>query len=156
MSISDTMSNGDRIAITVRSKAFEFSKHHVKRDSVYAEFCCDSIDGRFPHGAMGDGPVTEIISIDILFNEKPIRIPRFAYEDLYDPNICEEQNFERGIEAYLSMNGEYIYVYLYGGEAASNYFAKLVFDHEKYITRIVADYGDMVEFECFRKWSVLY
>ena len=41
---------------------------------------------------------------------------------------------------------------MYGGSAASSYFTKLIFDKEgRYITRIIADYRDLLETRSFRE-----
>jgi hypothetical protein len=59
---------------------------------------------------------------------------------LYNGNICSNFSLFKQIEAYESLNGEFIYIYLFGGNSAGTWFAKLIFDHDKYVTRIVTDY----------------
>jgi hypothetical protein len=155
--IKDTMSNGDELIIQINTGTFDNTKHVLKGNSENMKACCmESIDGQIPYGAGGIGPNTEIKSLSISLNGKAITIPKHAYQNLFDPNLFDQVHFERKIEAYTSRNSKYIYVYIYGGRAATNYFAKLIFDREKYVTRIVADYVSMMDFDCFSKWSILY
>lgn len=119
-----------------------------------ADFCYSITNGKIPYKEDEMPlPYKEIKSIEITINGTKKTIPKEVYNDLFDFYRCEgEDYFEREMELYSSLNGEYIYLYMYGGSAASSYFTKLIFDKEgKYITRIIATYRDLLETFSFRE-----
>jgi hypothetical protein len=88
--------------------------------------------------------------------EKKLKIPKTAYQNLFEPNTCSDSHFDRKIETYSSLDGQFIYVYIYGGNAAGSYFAKLIFNKEKYLTKIVADYYSLSIHSSFRESFIGY
>jgi hypothetical protein len=136
--IQDTLKNGKIIDIRVRLKPFD-EKNHTIRKSVDSIFIFE-IDNKLPYGAAFNVPRFEITEFAISINGKSLLIPKDVYTAFYRVNMCPLNNFYRGIEAYESLNGEYIYLYIFGGSVGDVWYAKLVFDHEKYITSIIADY----------------
>lgn len=139
------------VEVHIKTAQFDSSKHIVTRciDVKYSGEV-KKIDGEYPYGGEYATPDREIIFFDIKVNDKLIGIPRSAYQNLFTPNLCNIHNFFRQIEVYASLDGQFIYVYIYGGDAADTYFAKLVFNKKKYLTKIVADYGVLSMHGSFR------
>ncbi len=101
------------------------------------------IDGQIPYGGFYGTPKTEIDQLNIEINDKEVLIPNSAFSNFYSPNTCEDHpvvSFVRKPEAFISLDGKYLYLYFEGGNAAGTYFTKLVFDKENYLTKIAADY----------------
>ena len=145
--IKDTLLNGDAIIIELKTSAFDTVKHTVKR-STKSNFIHE-IDGKYPYGAVySKHPSTEIESLSITINGKALETSAYKYQNLYAPKFCNFGSYQRIVEAYE--DGSYIYVYLFGGNAADSYFAKLIFDKsEGYITSIIADYGPLSAYGSF-------
>jgi len=134
--ISDTLVTGEKIEIHVTTKRFVRTEHVIKWRHDYIK----TIDSLDPWGVLAEFPRKEIASFSITVDEKHILIPAKAYANLYEINTCKTVGMFRLIEAYSSADGQYIYVYFFGGNAAGTYHAKLVFDKNQYITSIIADY----------------
>jgi hypothetical protein len=96
-------------------------------------------------------PKKEFNSIEISVNGKQLYIPHYAYTNLYNPLTCEYDSMMKSISLYSSLDKRFIYMYIFGGNAADTYMAKLIFDHEKYITRIIVEYVDLSCYGSFRK-----
>ncbi|MEM6380131.1 MAG: hypothetical protein AAF705_18200, partial [Bacteroidota bacterium] len=109
-----------------------------------------SIDGQYPYGGQYVLPEVEIKAIEIEIDGRSIHIPKAAYANLFHPEACVDNYFVRPISAYESLNREYLYLYIYGDQAAGSYFAKLIFDHTSYRTRIISDYGSLSMHGSFR------
>lgn len=136
--ISDYLNNGNKINIKIVIHPFEPKLHNIEinKDSN----SITQIDGQFPFGGQYGVPKTSITNLEININNRRIQIPDSCFSNLYNGNICSNFSLLKQIEAYESLNGEFIYVYLFGGNAAGTWFAKLIFDHDKYVTRTVTDY----------------
>ena len=57
---------------------------------------------------------------------------------------------------YPSLNGDYFYIYIYGGTGSDTYFAKLIFDKNNYIKKIVTEYADLSQFGALRLGFIGY
>jgi len=144
----DTLKSGETCKIIVKTGRFNVANHVVNRS--HNNSFNNSIDNQVPFGGGYEVPTCELKEISIFINEKEVLIPVNSYSNLYQPNTCYEKGFYRKIEAYTSSDSEFIYLYIYGGVAADTYFAKLIFNKEKYITRIIADYETLSSFGSFR------
>lgn len=109
-----------------------------------------AINGRRVYGAVDRMPQTRIDSISMRIGRREINIPHEAYADLFDPNLCDGGYFKRPLAVYTSMDGEYLYMYIYGGKSSGTYLAKLIFDKRQYIKKIVAEYEDLLQFDGIR------
>lgn len=109
-----------------------------------------AINGQRVFGAVDRIPATQIDSMSMTIGRKEVKIPKEAYEDLFDPNLCDGGYFKRPLAVYTSMNGEYFYMYIYGGKSSGTYLAKLIFDKKQYIKKIVAEYEDLLQFDAIR------
>lgn len=89
-----------------------------------------------------EGNEVQIQSLRITVDGKPLEIPAYAYQNLIDPMLSPPnyQSRPKPMLLYQSLDGRYLYLYTDGSNAAGSYFAKLVFDHERFITQIVAPY----------------
>ena len=145
----DTLRNGDSIVVDIRLAKFEKHEHviEIDKNSSFNR----RIDGQIPYGAYYSIPTSMISSITINIDGNNFSLPRNAFENFFELNTCDTDYFSKPIEIYESINGDYLYIYFYGGEAADTWFAKLIFDHTKYIGRIVAEYGDLSMNGSFRK-----
>lgn len=150
ITISDTLKNGEYCSIRIKIGSFNPSEHQVKKHPE-RKAVIEEIDGQTPYGAFYMLPETEIQEVKISIDGNEIKIPKEAYSNFYDLYTCEGYHFHRKIEAYSSISGEYIYLYIYGGNAADAYFTKLIFDKEKYISKIVADYFSLSSHGSFRE-----
>jgi hypothetical protein len=147
--IQDTLKNGTSCKITFTTVPFEINNHQLiyNLDSSYIQ----KIDGNLPYGRHYMAPKIEIDLIQIEVNGIKIEIPQESYSNFYNPNVCGHYGFIRPVEVYESLNGEYLYLYIYGGNATGTYFTKLVFNQTKYITTIVTDYYPLNIHSSFRE-----
>jgi len=151
--ISDTLSNGDKCEIKIKLKEF-FPKDHNIKYIEENEFI-ENIDGKQPYGAAYGRPKMALKFLSIKVNNEDIRTQVEKYDNLYDLKLCNFGGFQRIAEAYE--DGNNIYIYLYGGNAADSYFAKLIFDKSSgYITSIITDYGPLSEYGSFTERFIGY
>jgi len=146
--ISDTLKTGEICEVFLRVSNFKVNKHLISRDEESNNIIL--IDKQKSYGAIYNTPAKEIAELVIKINGEEIVIPNSSYLNLYNPNICDNNRFFREIEVYSSIDGMYIYVYIYGGDNSETYFSKLVFDKKKYITKIIADYNVLSMYSSFR------
>ena len=147
--IENKLKNGQTCRITVSTREFQVSKHSIKTNE--ASNTLKEIDGQYPFGGQYGVPEIEIGLIEIEIDEEKLKIPQKAYGNFFYPRMCDNYRFARQIEAYESLNGEFIYLYIYGGNAAGTYFAKLIFDHKEYKTKIASDYYPLSIHGSFRE-----
>ncbi len=147
--LEDKLKNGKTCKITINIQDFQVSKHSIKNNEDSTSI--KEIDGLYPFGGQYNVPKSEIGLIDVEVNGKKLKIPQKAYRNLYYPIMCDNFRFVRQVEAYESLNGEFIYLYIYGGNAAGTYFSKLIFDHKEYKTKIVSDYYPLSIHGSFRE-----
>lgn len=120
---------------------------------------CDSLsiivkdtlsDGKLCEMTLITGEKKGIKKLKIEINKHTLTIPQTAFNGFYDVNVCDNYAFFREVEVYESINQKYIYLYLYGGNAANTYFAKLIFSREKYLTKIISNYYPLSIHSSFR------
>ncbi len=147
--IHDTLRRNKMIDVYVMTRPFEADSHQI---SFYPgeDSLVKAIDGRKIFGAVDDLPTVQIDSIGMKIGNRDVYIPPEAYRDLFQPNLCEGGYFRRPLMVYPSRNGEYYYMYLYGGRSSGTYLAKLIFDKKNYIKKIVAEYEDLIQYDCIR------
>lgn len=147
--IEDKLKNGKTCQITISTREFEASTHSIKANEDSSSI--KEIDGQYPYGGQYGIPEVEIGLIEIKIDGKKLYIPTKAFGNFFYPVMCNNYGFARQIEAYESLNGEFIYLYIYGGNAAGTYFAKLIFDHKQYKTKIASDYYPLSIHDSFRE-----
>jgi hypothetical protein len=156
--IKGTLPTGETVEVFIQKGQFDSTKHTIaryKEEEEYGE-AIEKIDGQYPYGGEYSIPENEIHIFTIKVNGKQLIIPKTAYQNLFAPNICSGWDFDRKIEGYSSLDGHFIYIYIYGGNEASAYFAKLIFNKEKYLTKIVADYYSLSIHSSFRDSFIGY
>ncbi len=134
----NTAKNGDIIKVKIEKQDFKPSDHkvylldtlNIVANAVEVK---NLIDNRYSYGIDGTMPMTEIKSMSIKWNEINVAIPDSAFSNLYEPHLCLDY---LPVEAYIFKN-QYLYIYMYGSDAAGGYSVKFVFDKRKYLTRIV-------------------
>lgn len=149
ITVSDSSYNST-INISLTINDFSKSDHKIKYDDDDDEVI-EKINGKSPYGSFYGLPYNYISNIKILFNNQEIIIPNEAYDDLYNITTCKSEFFKRKIEVYISKDEQYIYLYLYGGNAANTFFTKLIFDKEKYLDRTLVLYGDLSQNASFHE-----
>lgn len=137
---------GKEILIEIKMKDFDSTLNSIQRNENKDNV---SINGFYPYGSFYSDPILQFESISIKINGNSLIIPDSAFINLYEPNLCEYSGYTRNLMAYPSEDGKNIYLYIYGGSGADNYFAKLIFDQEKFVARWVADYLPLSGFGCF-------
>jgi len=146
----DKLENGTKISIKINFKKFDKTKHSINIKDGYVE-----IDSLTPIGSYYEIPKLEIDCIEIKVNKKEVIIPKSSYIDLYEVTQEKFKQFYKPIEAYSSHDGEFIFIYIFGGNAADSFFSKLIFNKEKFITRITADYKQLLEWHTFNNDNFL-
>lgn len=137
-----------KIAVSLRFQKFVKAEHKISNSGRIQQ----KIDGKIPHGAYYRGvlPVLEIDDLQIEINGEKIVIPRNVYANYYDVALPGDQLVSKPIEVYTSEDGEYIFIYFFGGKAAGRYFTKLIFTKEKYITHITAGYFQLYRWKAMQ------
>jgi len=151
LKIFDTLKTNEKVEVYIKIGKFNPDSHNIKyMDS--AKYFVKSIDDQEPLGTEGAMPLKEINELKILIDNKKVKIPKSAYSNVFYPKICSgKEYFHKNVEVYNSISGKYLYIYFYGGQAASTYFGKLVFDKEKYLTKFFAGYYELGTSSSFRE-----
>ena len=136
------------ILIEIKTKDFDSTLNDIQKNENKDNI---SINGFYPFGSFYSDAKLQFESISMKINGKSLIIPDSAFVNLYEPNLCEYSDFTRNLMAYTSEDGKNIYLYIYGGSGADNYFAKLIFDQEKFVAKWVTDYLPLSCFGCFSK-----
>lgn len=89
------------------------------------------IDDKRAYGIDGDIPKTEIKFLKVKFNGKWLTVPHNSFANFYEVH-------PKTIEAYLSKDKKFIFLYVNGSDGIGSYAIKFVFDKTKYITRLIS------------------
>ncbi|MBI1267844.1 MAG: hypothetical protein GC193_10490 [Cryomorphaceae bacterium] len=144
------LSNNNGVELKIWRKRFRKEEHVIILiDDTY---CCSTIDSLPPFGANYAMPTFEISKIELSVNGEILSVPKEAFSNLYNYYFIDkgEHPFFRPMEAYESINGEFFYLYIYGGYAADTYFGKLIFSKEGYIGKIFVDYDFLLNTRSLR------
>ncbi|GAB4403177.1 MAG: hypothetical protein OHK0039_02010 [Bacteroidia bacterium] len=151
--IHDTLRQGRKpqiVELAVHLAPFDSAAHRYTYFEG-SDSLIETIDGQAAYGAVDRIPRMSIDSLTLHIDGRSVKVPPAAYRDLYDPSLCDSELFRQPIAVYPSLNGRYLYLYLYGGQGAGTYFAKLVFDKNRYLTRILAEYPELYRYGAFRR-----
>jgi hypothetical protein len=116
-----------------------------------------------PYGFVATDTIVNTISnLSIKIGGKKINIPSVLYEDLFFSNFCNTEVSIKPIEAYLSKDEKYVYLYIFGEHRALNkmtyntafqysYMAKLIIDieNQKCQNRIILRGHEL----CYYNWG---
>ena len=94
----------------------------------------DSIDNKPAYGIDGNQPLTEIKQFKIKWNEKSLSIPDSVFSNLLEIHLCLDY---LPIEAYITKNNKFLYLYAHASDGAGAYSVKFIFDSKGFVTRIV-------------------
>lgn len=145
VTFNSTTKAGDKISISIRNKKFIASAHTLDlADTVFKVIhnekrvdyliSKDLIDGRRAFGIDGTYPKVELSEIKIKWNGTSLTIPDSAFHNLYEAHLCLDY---LPVEAYVTKNNKLLYIYIAASDGAGSYSVKLVFNRQKYLTRIV-------------------
>lgn len=102
------------------------------------------IDGRSFWGYNGSLPGRQIYSVEVIFGQQRIILPRSAYRDIFEPNLCARPRFFSSVRCYprafLSEDGKRVYIYMLNSREPSLYEVCWIIDEGQYIGRVV-DYA---------------
>lgn len=111
---------------------FDAKRHDISR---LREDCL--IDGERMYGTDCDPPRTEFKDMRLEIDGGPVHIPRTLYGQFYDPHLGYDDQ-TTGIDAFLSMDGEAVFVLMNGGDGAGAYHVVWCFrrdgEHSKMVT----------------------
>ena len=80
-------------------------------------------------------PINDLANMNIVWNGVTLKIPKRAIENFYRIWLCDSH--ARPVEAFVTKDGKFLYIYIGGADGALSYAVKFVFDRNGYITRIV-------------------
>jgi len=103
--------SGHKVALIIRNAPFESSKH----SHGYNENIGPLVDGRKAYGAESI-PRTQIKSIVLYFDGRPIKVSRWLYSDCYNPNLESEY-----VKLRLARNRQTVFVTMDGADGAGAY-----------------------------------
>ena len=150
LTIHDTLNDKRIIHFYLRTATFLPEIHEYTyypgEDSLI-----ETIDKLPAYGGTYSLPATYIDSFSVTLNGKTVKVPEDAYADLYNPNLCDSELFRQPVEAYPSSDGDYFYLYLYGGSSSDTYFTKLIFNKKRFVKKIVAEYPDLIDHGALRE-----
>lgn len=140
-----TTKSGDKVFISIKNSIFVPAKHTIYLSDTVFKFIHNEkrvdylieknlIDGRPAYGNNTNYPQVEIEKIKIRWNDTWLIIPDSAFHNLYETHLCLDY---LPVESYVTNNGKLLYVYIYASDGAGSYAVKLIFNRNKYLTRIV-------------------
>lgn len=150
--VEDKLDDGRTIMLSFITSSLDTNAHAIERKGR-SGYIVESIDGKYPYGANHwneNYKPQRFNLVEILAGGEELTVPEDAFSNLYNVTQCRSDGWSwmRPIEVYTE--DDQIYIYLYGGNAADTYFAKVVFNKDKYITTLVADYGPLPCYGAFR------
>lgn len=140
--LSGNMMGGKPVLIKLLFADFNPKEHRIVYNSKVADMI-ESIDEKPVHGTHFESPKRAISGIKFCIGDDEFDAPEAAFQNIYEFYLCEGSGFNRPIQAFTSMNQEYVYLYFVGGNASDTYFGKLAFNQEEYVTRIITGYGPL-------------
>ncbi|TXF90797.1 hypothetical protein FUA23_04990 [Neolewinella aurantiaca] len=146
--VEDRLDDGRPITLSFETSRLDTNQHTIVRRSKSTVL---SIDSMIPYGAeywSREYLPQRLSRVTITIGGRALTIPGGAFSNLYNPNMCQSAGWLQPIEVYTEGDG--IYIYIYGGNAADTYFAKVIFYKDKYITTLIADYGPLPCYGTFR------
>lgn len=161
--IAKDFSEKNPIEIKIKKEKILVSEEkNIKFNSTNDDKTISEIKGLYPIGLWGKNPMetSRIKDIAIKINDEHIKIPKHAYNDLFEPNFCNVFYPMRPIEFHVSKDEKHYYLYIYGNSGITiedtsymlptNYIAKLVFDDKGYKKRIIVTYPVLQSYDISR------
>lgn len=124
--------------IELEKKKFNKVQHTFTKHKDWYVY---EIDGKAFLGTDGLIPQEEIKYIKVTYNGNEVKVPRDAYGDLYEPNLCVRDLAEMEdycyIHPYLTKDGEHLFLLMEGSNAAGVYQVIWVFENGEFLTRAI-------------------
>ncbi len=115
--------------------SFEYFGH---RGYVY------KINGRHFWGIDGQVPSRQVVAVRIYYGDRRVDLPTRAFRDIFEPNFCFRTSLlgsrECHSKAFMSADGERIYIYMRNGRIPSLYEVTWIISRGEYLGRVV-DYA---------------
>lgn len=125
----------DSILFKLTKGVFKKSLHKINYVDEYA----DKIDNKLFWGKDGELPTEQINSIQVIIGKDTIKIPKSAYNDLYEPHLTSKNGNETVgfLRIYASRDRSRYYIYMLNGDGAGAYEATIMIRNKRYIGRVV-------------------
>ncbi len=133
---------GGTIRASIQLGPFAAAKHKLLYDEKYLV----KIDKKTYYGGYGKEPVSQIDTVMFFLGTDTVRIPREAYNDLYNLKLSykDKKGRERTMNGvYVSKNKRTFYFYLYCQDNTGSYEVTWIIQDKKYLRRVL-DY-DLIE-----------
>ncbi len=102
------------------------------------------IDGRYYWGVDGRLPGQRMLSVHVSLGAEQMSLPHRAIRDIFEPNFCRRRLLFGRVEcqarAFLSEDGERIYIYMLNSRVPSLYEVTWIIRNGEYLGRVV-DYA---------------
>jgi hypothetical protein len=154
--VLDDSTKGDKVKFILKTRPYRPEGKSLTFRVASSDSLISGINGKPAYGAVTQLPEKEIDTLILRINGKPLKVPREAYSDLFNPNMCEFDLFQQGIEGYYSLEGSFLYLYIYGGEGQNLYVAKLIFDRQQYLKKVVVEYPELLRYRVMRETFIGY
>lgn len=135
---------GKQIEFKLSLKKFEKENHQIKYivDEQGDIIEWESIDGKEPWGG-NYGAGTEVDKLEISVNGNQIEM-KDELRDVFNFRMCDSDSriyFNPNPLLKYDKGNEVFYLYIKGGNAASHYFGKFVFNEKRFLKRYLVNYG---------------
>lgn len=131
--------SGHGVQVRITSAPFDSSKHRLTYDASGYPFLCE-IDGKPFRGTDGGMPREGIKAINVTIDSLKVRMPRSAWDDLYEPSFCGERT-DGGLywtcHVARTIDHKRVYVHMSNGDGAGSYAAIWIFINGRYVRRVI-------------------
>ena len=143
---------GHKILIELRSKMVSLDTlPNIEYNRTFGDSLkfLSKIEGCYAYGGqVNEYIIKKISDITVMIDQQDVAVPDSAFLGLVNPNFCETFYNIKPISGYVSLDGEILFLYIFGKTmlkydsnerrpSYSTYIAKLIFDKDKYIGRVV-------------------
>jgi len=127
--VRDILDDGRPIEASFRITRLDTNLNTIELGTGEWAHVVERINGEIPYGANywhENYKPKHFTAVEISIGGKELVIPAKAFSNLYQPNLCFFSGWTRPLEIYTESNN--LYIYLVGGNAATTYFAKVIFE----------------------------
>ncbi len=117
------------VRVTLTESVFHINKHQLTYAPTEGHFL-QKIDGKTMYGTDGNIPNTGYNGIEIMLNDALIRLPKRAYEDLFEPNFESTQ-------VNYNAAKDIVYIQSINSDGAGSYSVLWVIDKGTYAGRYI-------------------
>jgi hypothetical protein len=138
------------VELELSIKKFDKNGHNIEYKEGYEN--CKLIDGNEPWGGFYGCPETEVEDINVKINGNKIDI-KDQLTDMFDFQMCNSDYrhfFNPAPLLKYDDKNKVFYLYVKGGNAANNYFGKVVFNENGFIGRYMMNYIQLSRTSSFK------